>query len=82
MTTLAPGQTVHVRRQGKLRRFKIALDGKMRPGLFSSERAAIAAFGFDDAELAAAMAAKAGGAIGLADLAALREGRTIGTAHG
>ena len=75
MTALAQGQTVRVIRQGHLRRFKIALDGKVRPGLFSSERAAVAAFGFTDSELTALKAAKAttsSGAIGLADLAAFR----------
>ena len=72
MTTLAPSQTVRVIGRGHLRRFVTAVDGRTRPGLFSSERAAIAAFAFEDAELAALTAAKAGGAIGLADLAALR----------
>ena len=75
-----------MRRQGQLRRFRIALHGQMRPGLFSSERAAVAAFEFEDSELETAIAAKAGmpggGAIALADLAALRESKTIGTAHG
>ena len=65
-------------RKAKLRRFTIAVDGQIRPGVFSSERAAIAAFDFSDGELEAAMAATAGRAIGLADLAALREGRTPG----
>ena len=72
MSVLAPGRTIRVIRRGKLRHFTIAVDGKTRPGLFSSERAALAAFAFTDSELAELKATKAGGAIGLADLAGLR----------
>ena len=68
-------------RKAKLRRFTIAVDGQTRPGLFSSEPAAIAAFDLSDGELEAAMAATAGRAIGLA-ACALRDSRTTGAGGG